>query len=68
MYNVYTRSQYLSSSYPLTIGKSWTHKTNFILTIEETKYLGKIIEENYVKSFEDIIAEDGKILLRQNRV
>jgi len=46
--------------YPLTIGKGWTHKTNFTLTVEGTKYLGEIIEENYVKNFENIIAEDGK--------
>ena len=46
--------------YPLTRGKSWSHKTNFTLIIEGTRYLGEIIERSYVNSFENIIAEDGK--------
>jgi protease-4 len=50
----------LEPPYPLTIGKSWSHKTNFTLTVEGVKYLGELIEENYVRSFENVTAEDGK--------
>ncbi|MCS7366402.1 MAG: S49 family peptidase [archaeon YNP-WB-062] len=46
--------------YPLTMGKSWSHKTNFTLTIEGAKYTGELIEENYVRGFENITAEDGR--------
>lgn len=45
--------------YPLTIGKSWSHRSNFTLTFEGAEYFGEIIEENHVKDFESIIAEDG---------
>ncbi|MBS7654120.1 S49 family peptidase [Candidatus Bathyarchaeota archaeon] len=45
--------------YPLTRDKSWSHRGNFTLTVEGTVYYGEIIEENHVKTFENIVAEDG---------
>jgi len=48
------------SPFPLTKGKSWSYESNYTLTIEGKNYEGKIVGEETVEGFQDVLAIDGK--------
>jgi ClpP class serine protease len=46
--------------FPLTKGKRWEYESNYTLTVEGTEYKGRIVGEEEVEGFENILAGDGR--------
>ncbi len=48
------------SPFPLTKGKTWSYESNYTLTVEGKNYEGKIVGEEIVEGFDEVLAGDDK--------